>query len=78
MSLGLKFVYMSVPPYIGNNLRVWMSHFISSVVLGGRDVAWCLDLCYLFWGWGKCSFEIQFCWGMGVVLLGILRGLFFH
>ena len=43
---------MSVPPHIENNLRVWMLHFIQSLVLGGRDVNWCLDLCYLFLGVG--------------------------
>ena len=28
-------------------------------------------------GVGECSFEIKFCLGVGVVLIGILSGLFF-
>ena len=65
--LGLA-VCLSVPTQIENNLLVWMLGFISVLVWGGRDVDWCLDLCYLvgrggggilfykFWGWG-CIFK---------------------
>ena len=72
-------VCLSVPPHIENNSLVWMFDFISILVLGGREVDWFLDL-YLFWGWGggggEFSFEKFFLW-VGVVLLGVLRGLFF-
>ena len=44
--------------------------------VGGTWIGvWIFIIC--FGGWGKCSFETEFGWGMGVVLLGILRGLFF-
>ena len=48
-----------------------MWHFISSYVLGGRDVGLSLDLG--FGGWGSVFFKMEFCWGwgwgLGVVLL---------
>ena len=56
--LGFTFVCLSVPPHI-ENLFVWVLHFISNLVLGRRDVDWCLDLCYLFCGWGKFISEIK-------------------
>ena len=38
------------PLHIENNLLVWMLGFISILVWGGRDVDWCLDLCYYLGG----------------------------
>ena len=45
-------VCLSILPNIQNNLLVWMLGFISILVLGGRDMDWYQDLCYLFLGWG--------------------------
>ena len=64
------YVCLSVPPHIENNLLVRMLRFISILILGGREVDLCLDLYYLYWGWGKFSFKIIF--RGGVVLLRIL------
>ena len=82
--LGVTFVCMSVPPHIENNLCVWMLHFISSLLLCGRDVDWCLDLCYLFWGWGgggSVVLKMSFVWvWFYLEFLGdyfLLRGFFF-
>ena len=44
-----------------------MWHFISSWVLGGRDVGLSLDLGF-FLG-GSVFFKMEFCWGVGVFLL---------
>ena len=58
--------FESAPWFWGTWVRVCI------LILG--DVGFSLDL--VFWG-GECLFKIGFCLGVGLVLLWVLRGLFF-
>ena len=72
--LGLAFVCLQVPANIEKNLLVWMGHFISGGVFGGRNVGLNLDLC--FGGGGSVFLKLSFGGGGGVFYFEIFRILY--